>query len=159
MNLPSHDEILTTQPNKKDLPKLVELFKKTDSNILRNDLAMIISDLKGDSFLPEMIKVLNRKSITNKGTIIYAISKMNSSHFIMDISTFLLSHNFEVALEAINFIMQFKKQANIQELFQIKTILLENKNTILPKNIRKNLLRGLNYEIKKRRNQYNQCKT
>lgn len=109
MNLPLQDEILTTQHNKKDLPKLVELFKKTDSNILRNDLAMIISDLKGDSFLPEMIKVLNRKSITNKGTIIYAISKMNSSHFIMDISTFLLSHNFEVALEAINFIMQFKK--------------------------------------------------
>lgn len=159
MNLPSQDEILTTQPNKKDLPKLVELFKKTDSNILRNDLAMIISDLKGNSFLLEMIQVLNRKSITSKGTIIYAISKMNSSHFIMDISTFLLSHNFEVALEAVSFIAQFKKQASIQELLQIKTILLENKNTILSKNIRKNLLSGLNYEIKKRRNQYNQCKT
>ena len=159
MNLASQDEILTTQPNKKDLPKLVELFKKTDSTILRNDLAMIISDLKGDSFLPEMIQVLNSKSITDKGTIIYAISKMNASHYIIDISTFLLSHNFEVALEAGSFILQFKKQASIQELFQIKAILLENKNTILPKNIRKNLLRGLNYEIKKRGNQRNQFET
>lgn len=52
---------LKTKFSKKDLPTLVDLFKKTKSNCERNDLAMIISDLNGSIYVPEMIKILKKK--------------------------------------------------------------------------------------------------
>lgn len=77
---------------------------------------------------------------------------MSASEYINDISIFLFSDNLEVLLEATSFVVKFKKYAKIQDLLLIKIKLMKNKNTLLPKKVRKNLLRGLNYEIKKRSN-------
>ena len=149
MKIYKENQHLNTEFSKTDLPKLVNLFKKTKSNCERNDLAMIISDLNGSIYVPEMIKILKKNSTTSKGTIIYAISRMGASEYISDISNFLFSDNLEVLLEATSFIMKFKKKSSTKDLLLIKTKLMKNKNALLPKKVRKNLLRGLNYEIKK----------
>lgn len=134
-----------------DLPQLVNLFTETESDIVRNAAALAISDLEGSSYLPQMIEVVNRESVTNKGTLIYALSMMKSESYFVNVAIFILSENLEIYLESINFIRLFKSKISLENLYWIKKVVIKNRKSFLIGKEREKLLRSLNYEINKRK--------
>ncbi len=134
-----------------DLPQLVDIFTETESDIVRNAAVLAISDLEGNAYLPKIIEVINRESVTNKGTLIYALSMMKSENYFVNIATFILSKNLEVYLETMSFIRIFKSRISLKDLHWIKKVIMENEKNFLTGKERKNLLRSLNYEINKRK--------
>lgn len=129
----------------------MDIFTETESDIVRNAAVLAISDLEGNAYLPKIIEVINRESVTNKGTLIYALSMMKSENYFVNIATFIVSKNLEVYLETMSFIRIFKSRIPLKDLHWIKKVIMENEKNFLTGKERKNLIRSLNYEINKRK--------
>ncbi|TAF28669.1 MAG: hypothetical protein EAZ70_04790 [Runella slithyformis] len=131
------------------MPQVVKILTKTHSDEVRNAAALAISDLNGDTYLPELVKIIHKKSVKSKGTLIYALSMLSAEKYFKSISILLLDRNLEVHLETINFVRKFKKKVSIEDLNFTVNLIKENGENFFDKREKTRLLKVLDYQIKK----------
>lgn len=84
------------------VPILINYLVNTDSNILRNAIAIALSDIGSNEAIKPIISMLSHpKTIGARGTLLYALEAFDCSAHSELITNLLLEDNFEVSRQAL----------------------------------------------------------
>ncbi len=90
---------LTLQKNDYDLfiEKLIQRLETTTDNAHRNTIAIVFRDLRCDKSINPLIKLINKPELKNcRGTLIYALEKLNVADRLDGFIDLLIYGNYEV---------------------------------------------------------------
>lgn len=88
--------------NKEAIPVLIKYLEETDNGILRNEIAIALSDIGCTQAVEPIINVLrSAKTIGNRGTLLYALESFDYSRYIELIAELLFDDSFEVSRQAL----------------------------------------------------------
>jgi hypothetical protein len=94
--------------------RLLDILKNTQNNVIRNELALLLSDAKNPKLFEVIVDLLkNSKTSNSRGTLLYALGGYNCSSILSLLVDFVISGNFEVSNQAYNLITEIN--SNIQE--------------------------------------------
>ena len=113
-------KIIETFGNEKNdlaLPILLELFETTDNNIVRNQIALALSDIGNTVAIEPLIKmILNPKTQKSRGTLLYSLKSFECSHHLSLFIKLLSDRSFEVSREAFSLIeLSLKNVSNFDK--------------------------------------------
>jgi nucleotide-binding universal stress UspA family protein len=90
---------------KEAIPLLIEYLKSTESNILRNSIAITLSDIGSEEAIEPLIEMINHpKTLGARGTLLYALKPFDCSGHLETLVYHLITGNFEVQLQAYQLI-------------------------------------------------------
>jgi hypothetical protein len=90
---------------KEAIPLLIEYLKSTESHILRNSIAITLSDIESEEAVEPLIDMINHpKTLGARGTLLYALKPFDCSRHIETLVYQLITGNFEVQLQAYQLI-------------------------------------------------------
>ena len=88
-------------------PFLIELLKSTDDKILRNEIAIALSDIGGDRAVEPLIEVItDPKTLGSRGTLLYALENLNYIVHIEKIIPFIGDSSLEVSAQSFMLLEQ-----------------------------------------------------
>ncbi|MDQ0878809.1 HEAT repeat protein [Paenibacillus sp. V4I3] len=83
------------------IPLLIEYLKSTENNILRNSIAITLSDIGNDKAVEPLIDMINHpKTLGARGTLLFALKPFDCSPHLETLVYHLITGNFEVQLQA-----------------------------------------------------------
>jgi HEAT repeat protein len=95
---------------KKDITQfayLIELLKSTDNKILRNEIAIALSDIGDDRAVEPLIEVItDPKTSGSRGTLLYALENLNYIVHIENIIPFIGDSSLEVSAQSFMLLEQ-----------------------------------------------------
>ncbi|SEB92474.1 HEAT repeat domain-containing protein [Paenibacillus sp. GP183] len=107
---------------KEAIPLLIEYLKSTDSNILRNSIAITLSDIGSEEAIEPLIDMINHpKTLGARGTLLYALKPFDCSRHLETLVFHLITGNFEVQAEAYQLIEAMNSEVSDEIL--LKSIL------------------------------------
>jgi hypothetical protein len=90
---------------KEAIPLLIEYLKSTESHILRNSIAITLSDIESEEAVEPLIDMINHpKTLGARGTLLYALKPFDCSRHLETLVYQLITGNFEVQLQAYQLI-------------------------------------------------------
>lgn len=97
--------------SKEALPILIKYLQSTDNNILRNKIALALSDIGSHEAIEPLISMLSSsKTIGSRGTLLYALEPLDYSSHIELIMKLLFEENFEVSRHSLILIESMIKE-------------------------------------------------
>lgn len=85
----------------KSLPILIEYMETTDNHLLRNTIAIALSDIGNPIAIKPLINTLkDTKTLGNRGTLLYALESFNCYQYIELFVDFMINGNFEESRES-----------------------------------------------------------
>lgn len=115
------------QGNQEAIPILMKYLMDTDSPILRNKIALALSDLGCEEAVLPIIQLLNSpKTLRSRGTLLYALKPLDYSNHIEILVDQMIDGNFEVRHESKELIIEVKDKLN-DEVLQIILYKIKNK--------------------------------
>ena len=98
-------EIIGNEKNELALPILLDLFETTDDSILRNKIALALSDIGNSMVVEPIIKMIfNPKAQRSRGTLIYSLNNFECSQYTKLFINLLSDRSLEVSREAFSLI-------------------------------------------------------
>ncbi|WP_201782173.1 HEAT repeat domain-containing protein [Paenibacillus xylanivorans] len=86
---------------------LIELLKSTDNKILRNEIAIALSDIGDDRAVEPLIEVItDPKTSGSRGTLLYALENLNYIVHIENIIPFIGDSSLEVSAQSFMLLEQ-----------------------------------------------------
>lgn len=86
---------------KEACPILMKYFEITNNNILRNEIAIALSDIGYSEAVEPIINMIrNPKTIGSRGTLLYSLESFDYSSYIELLVDLLYDDNFEVSRQA-----------------------------------------------------------
>ncbi|WP_405153428.1 HEAT repeat domain-containing protein [Paenibacillus sp. FSL K6-0108] len=86
---------------------LIDLLKSTDNKILRNEIAIALSDIGDDRAVEPLIEVIiDPKTSGSRGTLLYALENLNYIVHIEDIIPFIGDSSLEVSAQSFMLLEQ-----------------------------------------------------
>ncbi|RJS59258.1 HEAT repeat domain-containing protein [Bacillus sp. PK3_68] len=83
------------------VPLLIEYLKSTGNALLRNSIALTLSDIGNEEAVQPLIEVINDpKTLGNRGTLLYALEPFDCSAHLETLVDHLINGNFEVQAQA-----------------------------------------------------------
>ncbi|WP_315906708.1 HEAT repeat domain-containing protein [Priestia koreensis] len=87
------------------IPLLIEFLKSTDNHLLRNSIALTLSDIENEIAVEPLIEMINDpKTLGFRGSLLFALKPFDCSSHLETLIYHLLSGNFEVQMEAYQLI-------------------------------------------------------
>lgn len=84
------------------VPMLIHYLVETDNNILRNAIAIALSDIGSNEAIEPLISMLSHtKTIGSRGTLLYALEAFDCSSHAELITDLLFEDRFEVSRQAL----------------------------------------------------------
>jgi hypothetical protein len=91
------------------IPILIEYLKSTENVLLRNTIALTLSDIGNEKAVQPLIEMINDpKTLGNRGTLLYALEPFDCSGHIETLIYHLITGNFEVQAQAYQLIISIK---------------------------------------------------
>jgi len=88
--------------NVKAVPLLIRYLLDTDNNVLRNAIAIALSDIGSIEAIEPLISMLRHpKTIGARGTLLYALESFDCSDYAEQITDFLSEDSFEVSRQSL----------------------------------------------------------
>jgi len=88
--------------NVEEVPLLIHNLVNTDNNILRNAIAIALSDIGSVEAIEPLISMLSHpKTIGARGTLMYALEAFDCSAYAELITDFLSEDSFEVSRQSL----------------------------------------------------------
>lgn len=117
-------EIIGNEKNESALPILLDLFETTDDNILRNQIALALSDIGNPIVVEPIIKMIfNPKTQKSRGTLIYSLNSFECAQYITLFIKLLSDRSLEVSREAFSLIKSnYKTVTNLNKIDCLKSI-------------------------------------
>ena len=92
------------------VPLLIKYLMSTDNSILRNTIAMALSDIGSTEAVEPIINMIKHpKTIGNRGTLLYALEPFDYSAYIELLVELLNEDNFEVSRQSLTLIKSIAK--------------------------------------------------
>jgi len=114
------DEIVETNDTTHNEYLLDEL-SRTESNIVRNKIAVALSDLHCEAVVERIIELLSdQKTIRSRGTLLYALTPFDLSDHSDALVSQLLTGNLEVTLESYKLIISIKEKMGEEDIINLK---------------------------------------
>lgn len=90
---------------KEAVPLLIDYLGSTDNHIIRNAIAIALSDIGDPRAVEPIVNMLkNPITIGHRGTLLYALEPFNYSDYIELLTEFLIDDNFEVSRQSLSLI-------------------------------------------------------
>jgi HEAT repeat protein len=107
---------------KEAIPQLIGYLKNTESKILRNSIAITLSDIGSEEAIEPLIDMINHpKTLGARGTLLYALKPFDCSGHLETLVFHLITGNFEVQAEAYQLIEAMNSEVSDEVL--LKSIL------------------------------------
>lgn len=88
--------------DKKVVPILIKHLESTENKILRNKIAIALSDIGSPEAIEPLMNMLNNpKTIGSRGTLLYALESFDCLSHVELIMDLLFDDNFEVSRQAL----------------------------------------------------------
>jgi len=102
------EEISRSKDNQA-IPLLIEYLQSTENVILRNSIALTLSDIGNEEVVQPIIDVINDpKTLGYRGTLLYALEPFDCSAHLETLIYHLINGNFEVQAQAYQLIESIK---------------------------------------------------
>ncbi|WP_284640772.1 HEAT repeat domain-containing protein [Paenibacillus silviterrae] len=89
------------------IPLLIEFLKTTQSNVLRNSIAITLSDIGNEQAVEPLVEMINHPiTLGARGTLFYALKPFDCSPHLEMLVYHLITGNFEVQFHAYELIME-----------------------------------------------------
>lgn len=112
---------------KKDITQfafLIELLKSTDNAILRNTIAIALSDIGDDRAVEPLIEVItDSKTSGSRGTLLYALENLNYIVHIENIIPFIGDSSLEVSAQSFMLLEQMMDKLSDLQNLRCQTII------------------------------------
>ncbi|MFI2858463.1 HEAT repeat domain-containing protein [Paenibacillus sp. JSM ZJ436] len=106
------------------LEVLLNNLKATDNNILRNEIAIALSDIGNEKAVDILIGVLiHPKTTGSRGTLLYALENFDYTAHIFTIAGFIGSSSLEVSMQAFLLLEYVIDELSDKQKEQCKSIL------------------------------------
>jgi HEAT repeat protein len=124
-------EEIGNSKNKEAIPLLVEYLKSTENVLLRNSIALALSDIGNTEAVQPLIDVINDpKTLGNRGTLLYALEPFDCSAHLETLIYHLITGNFEVQAQAYQLIESINGKISDEILFKCILRVKEELNEI-----------------------------
>ncbi|OBY76629.1 hypothetical protein BBG47_26015 [Paenibacillus sp. KS1] len=106
------------------LEVLLKHLTATDSNILRNEIALSLSDIGNNKAVDTLVEMLTHpKTKGSRGTLLYALEELNYIHHIATITDFIGDSSLEVSMEAFLLLEHVFDELSYEQKEKCKNIL------------------------------------
>ncbi|MGC8230874.1 HEAT repeat domain-containing protein [Pseudobacillus badius] len=113
------------------VPLLVEYLKSTENVLLRNSIALTLSDIGSEEAVQPLIEVINdAKTLGHRGTLLYALEPFDCSAHVETLVDHLINGNFEVQAQAYQLIEAINGRIPADTLFNCILKIKEELNEI-----------------------------
>jgi HEAT repeat protein len=104
---------------KEAISLLIEYLKSTESNILRNSIAITLSDIGNEKAIEPLIDMINHpKTLGARGTLLFALKPFDCSPYLETLVYHLITGNFEVQLQAYELIEEINSGVSDEVLLR-----------------------------------------
>lgn len=112
------DEIRSSQ-NKEAIPLLIKYLKSTENVLIRNSIALTLSDIGSEEVVQPLIDVINDpKTMGARGTLLYALEPFDCSAHLETLVYHLITGNFEVQAHAYQLIEKINGEISDEVLLK-----------------------------------------
>lgn len=112
-------EEISSSKNIKAIPLLIEYLKSTDNALIRNSIALTLSDIGSEEVVQPLIDVINDpKTLGYRGTLLYALEPFDCSAHIETLIYHLITGNFEVQAQSYQLIESIKGEISDEVLLK-----------------------------------------
>lgn len=125
------EEILTKikleSINEENLSDLITTLETTDDSILRNRIALLLSDIGCDMAVPTLLSLISKEELKNKrGTLIHCLANLRlTTEQILEVAPLLYQGNYEVQQEVCELIKKKSEQLENPNIVQLLVVLQE----------------------------------
>lgn len=126
-----------------DKLELIQFFLHTNSPLIRNQIALIFSDMNYTHAIPSILKKITEKELYNaNGTLVFALQAMNTIPYFIDIVKIICEQGYEARLAAFDIIQKDANMISNEEKIKALKVLEKYKsleilnNPILEENSR-----------------------
>ena len=99
------------------IPLLIEYLQRTENSLLRNSIALTLSDIGNEEVVQPLIDVINDpKTLGFRGTLLYALEPFDCSAHLETLIYHLINGNFEVQAQAYQLIESIKGEISDEVL-------------------------------------------
>lgn len=110
-------EEIGTKRNEEAIPLLIKHLKATDSHILRNEIALALSDIGSEDAVRPIIELLSDpKTKGARGTLLYALKPLDYSQHFELLVDIMINGNYEAQQESKQLIMAVKDKVHEEVL-------------------------------------------
>lgn len=104
-----------------NLSDLIAVLETTDDSILRNQIALLLSDIGCDRAVPSLLSLISKEELKNKrGTLIYCLANLSlTDEQILEVSPLLYQGNYEVQQETYELIKKKSEQLENSSIVQL----------------------------------------
>lgn len=112
---------------------LIDYLNQTLNNDLRNDIAILLSDVGCEKAVKTIIALLHsEKTIGNRGTLLYSLEELEYFAYLEDLFPFLFDNSFEVRMQTYRLFekaaRKFSNEDKAKFQSMLSDILLQTKN-------------------------------
>ncbi|WP_227938164.1 HEAT repeat domain-containing protein [Alkalihalobacillus deserti] len=112
-------EEIGTSKNIEAIPLLIEYLKTTENVLLRNSIALTLSDIGNEEAVQPLIDVINDpKTLGSRGTLLYALEPFDCSAHLETLIYHLITGNFEVQAQAFQLIESINDEVSDEILLK-----------------------------------------
>jgi hypothetical protein len=91
-----------------DNEELLNLFRVTESILIRNKIALMFADAGYDKAIPHLIEKINDRNTYNKnGTLVFALGELNSQAYFIDIVKIICEQGYEARMTAYGIVCNY----------------------------------------------------
>ena len=110
-----------------DLSDLITTLETTDDSILRNRIALLLSDIGCDMAVPTLLSLISKEELKNKrGTLIHCLANLRlTDEQVLEVSHLLYQGNYEVQWEVCELIKKKSEQLENASIVQLLVVLQE----------------------------------
>jgi len=113
------------------IPLLIEYLQRTENALLRNSIALTLSDIGNEEVVQPLIDVINDpKTLGYRGTLLYALEPFDCSAHLETLIYHLINGNFEVQAQAYQLIESTKGEISDEVLLNCIIEVKEELNEI-----------------------------
>ncbi|MFJ7973818.1 HEAT repeat domain-containing protein [Psychrobacillus sp. NPDC096389] len=113
------------------IPLLIEYLQSTENALLRNSIALTLSDIGNEEVVQSLIDVINDpKTLGYRGTLLYALEPFDCSAYLETLIYHLINGKFEVQAQAYQLIESIKGELSEEVLLSCIIEVKEELNEI-----------------------------
>jgi HEAT repeat protein len=102
----------------------MEMLSDNKNILLRNMLALSLSDLKADEAVPLLMKLIKEpENVNRRGTLVYALQNLHCREYFADFVTMICTGNYEVSCHAYELFEALADDVRYDEKLDAKKML------------------------------------
>ncbi len=138
MNNEIYRAVKSIDPNKltpEDKFELLEIFKITRNDLVRNQIAILLADAGFKEAVPEILKKIGEKGMISKnGTLVFTVGGLISQKNIVQIVRIICEQEYEARLMAFEIIKNLRPSLTPKSIKNALTVLASYKKDLHAKN-------------------------